>query len=116
MNGATFAREWEKAWNSHDLDQILEHYCDDIIFRSRKAIPITASGEIKGKSALRAYWATALVQQPDLRFRVREVFEGHLMLTITYHNHRGVLAAETLYFNEDGKVFQAAACYRNATT
>jgi len=29
---------------------------------------------------------------------------------ILYRNHRGVLATETLYFDADGRVFQAAAC------
>lgn len=33
------------------------------------------------------------------------------MMVITYENHRGVLAAETLYFGADGLVTQAAACH-----
>ena len=24
-----FAREWEKAWNAHDLEEILSHYSED---------------------------------------------------------------------------------------
>lgn len=107
-----FAEEWQAGWNSHDLDQILSHYSDDIVFRSRKAIPITGAGEIKGKAALRAYWSAALDLQPELRFRVQDVFEGHEMLVISYFNHREVLAAETLHLNADGLVFQASACHR----
>lgn len=109
-----FARDWEDGWNSHDLTRILAHYTDDIAFRSRKAIPITGSGTIAGKPALRAYWAAALDKQPDLQFKVQTVFHGHDMLVLTYTNHKGVLAAETLYFNEDGRVYQAAACHEAA--
>ncbi len=60
------------------------------------------------------YWSAALKRQPDLQFRVQDVFEGHKMLVISYLNHRGVLAAETLYFDEAGLVYQAAACHRPA--
>ncbi|MBB5515471.1 ketosteroid isomerase-like protein [Rubricella aquisinus] len=106
-----FARDWEAAWNAHDLDRIMAHYTDDIVFRSRKAIAHTGTGALRGKADLRRYWAAALNQQPDLRFRVQSVLGGHDMAVIVYLNHRDVLAAETLYFREDGLVEQAAACH-----
>lgn len=112
MDDRAFALEWEAGWNSHDLDRILRHYRDDIVFRSRKAIPLTGAGEVIGKARLRQYWAAALERQPDLCFRVRDVFEGHEMLVITYLNHRDVLAAETLYFDASGQIYMAAACHR----
>lgn len=106
-----FVKEWEIAWNSHDLDQILAHYHDDIVFRSKKAIPLVGSGEVRGKANLRSYWAAALERQPDLNFRVQNVFEGHQMMVITYRNQNNILAAETLYFDAAGLVCQAAACH-----
>ena len=30
-----FAAGWIAAWNGHDLDQILSHYTDDVVFRSK---------------------------------------------------------------------------------
>lgn len=114
MDATAFAKAWEDGWNSHDLDVIMGHYRDDVTFRSQKAVPLVGSGEIRGVPALRAYWAAALARQPDLRFRVQDVFEGHDMLVISYLNHRDVLAVETLYFDADGKVFRAAACHRSA--
>ncbi len=114
IDANAFARAWEEAWNSRDLDAILRHYRDDVVFRSRKAVPIVGTGEVHGKAALRAYWAKALERQPNLRFTVQDVFEGHEMLVITYVNQHGVLAAETLYFDASGLVFQAAACHRSA--
>lgn len=114
IDAKAFAREWERNWNSRDLDAIMSHYRDDVVFRSRKAVPIVGAGEVRGKAALRAYWASALERQPDLKFAVQDVFEGHEMLVISYRNQHGVLAAETLYFDSDGLVFQAAACHRSA--
>jgi len=111
MNGRAFAKAWEQGWNSHDLDVIMSHYREDIVFRSKKAIPLVGKGEIKGKQNLLDYWAAALKLQPDLKFLVQEIFEGHNMLVISYLNHRDVLAAETLYFDDKGQVYQAGACH-----
>ena len=36
---------------------------------------------------------------------------SHYSDHITYPNHRGVLAAETLIFDADGMVVQASACH-----
>lgn len=92
----------------------MAHYHDDGRFRSKKAIALVGTGETKEKLALSSYWAAALQRQPDLEFRVQDVFEGHGMLVISYLNQRGVLAAETLSFDADGKVIEAAACHRPA--
>ncbi|MFM8802009.1 MAG: hypothetical protein ACKOEE_15870 [Tagaea sp.] len=44
-----------------------------------------------------------------------DIAVGYRMLVITYLNHRGMLAAETLYFDTDGMVYMAAACHRPAS-
>ena len=112
MDYLAFAREWEEVWNSHDLDRILSHYRADIVFRSRKAAALVGTGEVRGLDALRAYWAAALERQPDLRFEIVDVFEGYEMMVISYRNHRGVLAAETLHFDADCMIYQASGCHR----
>lgn len=111
MDYLAFAKIWEAGWNSHDLDAITSHYRDDIVFRSRKAQDLMGIGEIVGVAALSEYWAKALQRQPDLNFRVDHVFEGFEMCVISYTNHKGVQAAETLYFDADQKVFRASACH-----
>ena len=111
MDSAAFARDWEAAWNSHDLDRILAHYSAGIVFRSRKALGLVGQGTLTGLPALRAYWAKALARQPDLHFTVTEVFHGHDTLVITYRNQKGVSAAETLRFDKSGHVVEASACH-----
>ncbi|MEO0362977.1 MAG: nuclear transport factor 2 family protein [Pseudomonadota bacterium] len=108
-----WAAEWAAGWNAHDLDRIMTHYAEEIVFRSRKAIPLAGAGEVVGKPALRAYWAAALDRQPDLRFTVEAVYGGHRTLVVAYVNHRGVRAAETLWFGEDGRAVMAAACHED---
>jgi ketosteroid isomerase-like protein len=111
LDYTAFAIEWEAAWNSHSLDRILAHYSEDVIFRSHKAMRLVGVGELKGKQALRAYWAAALEKQPDLSFVVVDVLQGYGMMVITYRNQHNVLAAETLQFGSDGTVIEASACH-----
>ena len=111
MDYATFAEDWEAAWNSHSLDRILAHYAPDVVFRSQKAMRLVGTGELRGKEALRGYWSRALDAQPDLSFVVVDVMHGYGICVITYRNHRNVLAAETLCFGADGLVVEASACH-----
>ena len=45
-----FAEEWAAAWNSHDLDRILTHYADDVVFSSPHIVRRLgkSSGEVYG--------------------------------------------------------------------
>ncbi|MEJ8654197.1 nuclear transport factor 2 family protein [Streptomyces sp. MS1.AVA.3] len=63
-----FAGEWVAAWNSHDLERILAHYTDDVVFASPRIVQLMcgSSGEVRGKDALRAYGGEGLRQLPDL--------------------------------------------------
>lgn len=65
-----FAREWIESWNTHDLDRILSHYTDDFEMSSPVITKITdeASGTLKGKNKIGAYWAKALQLNPRLHF------------------------------------------------
>lgn len=113
MDPQRFAEEWAEGWNSHDLDRIMAHDAEGIVFRSRKAAALVGQGTITGKAALRDYWRQALERQPDLHFTVQDVLVGHEMLVITYLNRKSVLAAETVIFNASGKVVIAGACHRD---
>lgn len=107
-----FAQDWIAAWNAHDLERILSHYADDFEMTSPFIIPIAGepSGTLKGKPAVRAYWARAMALIPDLRFELREVLVGVASITLTYQGARGP-AAEVFHFGPDGKVTRALAHY-----
>jgi ketosteroid isomerase-like protein len=51
-----FANEWIAAWNSHDLERILEHYEDDFEMSSPiiAALAGESSGKLRGKLAVGA--------------------------------------------------------------
>ena len=51
---AVFSREWVAAWNCSDVEAILAHYADDVVFVSPLAATATGSAEVHGKDKLRA--------------------------------------------------------------
>jgi glutathione S-transferase len=107
-----FAAEWLEAWNAHDIDRILAHYTDDVELSSPFVVSIAgeASGTLKGKDALRAYWTKALDLLPTLHFELVDVLSGVNFLTIYYRGHRGNVA-ETMHLDPSRKVRFATSCY-----
>src|SRR3954454_17595147 len=95
-----FARAWVKGWNAHDLDALMAHFTDDVVFTSPVAaqgVP-ESGGVLRGKGSLRAYWSAALARIPDLRFEVVGVYTGVDTLVLNYRNHAGGLVCEVLRF------------------
>jgi hypothetical protein len=100
-----FADAWVRAWNAHDVDAVLAHFHDDVVFSSPVAarlLPETG-GVVHGKAALRDYWVAALKIVPGLHFELLGVYGGESLLVINYRNERGRLVNEVLVF-DDGKV------------
>ncbi|HLY62961.1 MAG TPA: nuclear transport factor 2 family protein [Terriglobia bacterium] len=108
-----FARQWIESWNSHDLDSILSHYDTEVVLVSPAAAKILddPSGMVKGKAALRAYFARGLELYPNLRFELLDVMHGLSSIVICYKNQRGTRTAEFMEIGANGKVARVAANY-----
>jgi ketosteroid isomerase-like protein len=98
-----FADDWVHAWNAHDVEAVLAHFHDDVVFTSPIAARVLPDslGVVRGKEALRHYWTTALALLPYLHFDVIGVYQGESTLVINYRNHRGELVNEVLTFDGD---------------
>jgi ketosteroid isomerase-like protein len=109
---ARFAAAWAEDWNSHDLERILAHYTDDVVFASPRIVQWLGdpAGEVRGKEALRAYWKHGLELLPDLRFTVQDVRASVDTIVINYTNERGQAVAEVLTFR-DGLVCRGFGAY-----
>ena len=107
-----FSELWVGAWNAHDVESVLDHFDENVVFTSpvaAKLLPETA-GVIRGKSALRDYWTQALQHIANLRFVVEGVYEGIDTIVINYRNQDGGLVSEVLRFN-DGLVIDGHGTY-----
>ena len=65
-----FASRWADAWNRRAVDEILEHFHDDVVFTSPTALGVVGTPVVRGKDALRAYWNKAMSGIESLRFTV----------------------------------------------
>jgi ketosteroid isomerase-like protein len=107
------AQSWVAAWNARDLLGVLGHYSDDFEMTSPYIVQLTgdASGTLRGKAAVGAYWQKALEKFPDLHFESQQVLYSPNSVTLVYQSNRSGLAAEVFFVGADGKIFKAVAHY-----
>jgi hypothetical protein len=109
-----FAAEWVAAWNAHDLERIFSHYADDFemaspLIAERMGV---ASGRLKGKDAIRPYWAQGLAATPPLRFELISVFAGVDDIGILYRSvTRGRMVIERIEFDDALVAVRAEGLY-----
>lgn len=115
MDAKTFAKEWIASWNSHNLEDILSHYSDDIEITTPmiKMALGSNNGTLKGKNAVANYWRKALDKLPDLHFELYEITEGVGCVALYYKSVMERKAIELMFFNDEGKVCKMVACYTN---
>ncbi|HEY3978742.1 MAG TPA: nuclear transport factor 2 family protein [Streptosporangiaceae bacterium] len=96
-----FAASWADAWNAHDLERVLGHFAEDVVFASPVAAQLIegSDGVLRGKAALRDYWARGLRAIPDLHFTVLDVYAGVSAVVIGYRNQKGARVSEVLIFD-----------------
>src|SRR5438270_576444 len=108
----TFAHEWAADWNARDVERVLAHFDEDVAFTSPTAVAVVGVKTVRGKSALRAYWASALERIQTLRFTVDRVLwdERARELAIIYTsetNGQSKRVSENLTFGANGLVARA---------
>ena len=108
-----FAEHWVAAWNAHDLERILAHYSEAVELVSPVVVQLlgVADGTVRGKSALRGYFARGLEAFPQLRFTLERVAWGVRSVVLLYANQRGTRTAEFMELAPDGKVLRVVANY-----
>ena len=111
-NVEAFANRWAEAWNRRAVEAVLEHFHEDVVFTSPTALAVVGSPVVRGKAALREYWAAALARVGSLLFTVDHVLwdSARRELAIIYTSDidgRSKRVSENLTFDEDGRVVAA---------
>jgi hypothetical protein len=110
---ASFAEAWLRDWNSRDLDVILRHYAEDVVFRSPK-VALFTGGEtdtLRGREALRPYFTRGLAGRPNLKFEPMFTAEDLSGVALVYRGDDGSTAVETMSLNAAGEVAEARVFY-----
>lgn len=109
-----FADAWYRAWNAHDLDAIMALYAPPIEHSSPFIARYTndpACAPLRGKDAVRAYFARALERNPALAFHPLHLGVGVSTVNLVYRRMSGDLAVEVFFFDETGKVSRSISHY-----
>lgn len=97
----------EAAWNSHDLERILEFYSEDFVLssphvKSRMGI---AEGTLHGKEQVRQWWQRVLERVPDLNAELISVAEGVDSLAYVFKSsYTQKVVVSVFFFDENGKI------------
>ena len=108
-----FAARWIDDWNRHDAQMLLSHYAENVEYASPFVATLAKepSGILRGRAALERYIAAGLAAYPDLHFELRQVFVGVQSVVLHYRSVNDLLAAETLIFDNQGKICRVLAHY-----
>ena len=115
MEAKKFAKEWIESWNSHDLEDIMKHYAEDIEITTPmiKLAGGIESGSLQGKENVKAYWKKALDKIPDLHFELVDVTSGVDSVALYYKSVMNKMAIEVMFFDDNGLVIKMVAHYTN---
>jgi ketosteroid isomerase-like protein len=107
------AHGWIDSWNSHDIDRILSHYSEDIIFSSPFIVKLLGnqSGTIRGKEELKSYFLKGLQAYPELNFELNDILIGVDSITLYYKSVNNLSAAEAMILDSDDKILRVIAHY-----
>ena len=117
-----FAKEhidkWTKAWNDHNLKEILSLYSENIIFRSPKVklvYPDRTSVTITNKTELEEYFSLGLKRFPNLLFSPVGYFLKNQKVIFEYNgtsdNNIQWSVMEKFEFNTDGLISKSDVYY-----
>ncbi len=108
-----FADDWTRAWNSHDLEAIMSHYAPEVVLISPTAAKLLgdSSGTIKGKEAVRSYFARGLQAFPNLTFELLDVMWGISSVVLYYLNQKGTKTGEFMELDANQKASKVVANY-----
>ena len=113
LNFKALALDWIDGWNKRDIERIMNHYADDIIFYSPTVIKRwnIADGKITGRQKLKEHFLKGFEVAPDLHFEFVDLLFGTDGVTIIYKRESGQLAADSIVLNENGKAVMVKAYY-----
>jgi len=108
---AALGREWVAAWNSRDLERVLALYTEDSEMTSDRipALGFDATGTLRGKQNLRAYWGKALTLVPNLHFTLIDTYVSPDSVVVFTRTSGMRKICEYLRLDAAGKIRQGSA-------
>ena len=109
-----FAERWVSEWNRKDVEAMLTHFSDDVVFASPRAQAILGASRVEGKTKLREYWTRAISRVQTIHFALDHVIREGDRMGIVYVaeiDGRRMRAVEFLKFGDDGLIHEGEAMH-----
>jgi SnoaL-like domain len=109
----TLATEWIESWNRHDLESIMAHYADNVIFEANTVVNRwnRPDGQLHGAHELREHFRRGLELAPALHFELEAVLTAPSGYAALYHRDNGNRVLDVVQLNADNKASQVRAFY-----
>ncbi len=100
------ANHWITAWNSGNVEKILEHYAEDVVLYSAAAKRRwnAAEGKLVGKVAVGNHFRKAFDEIPEMKLEFMRILAGTEGVLLIYKRETGMMTADLVLFNENGKI------------
>ena len=110
------ADAWIESWNRHDLDAIMAHYADDVVFEANTVVSRwnRPDGTLHGAVALREHFRRGLDLAPTLHFNLEAVFTAPSGYAVLYRRDNGNRVLDVVELNEENKAVRVKALYADA--
>jgi hypothetical protein len=113
-------RRWTKAWNDHNIKEVLSLYSENILFSSPKVKSVytnRTSATITNKKDLEEYFCSGLKKFPMLHFTPVDYFLKNQKVIFEYNatpdNKIQWSVIETFEFNNDALIEKSSVFYGN---
>jgi ketosteroid isomerase-like protein len=100
------AKDWINAWNNGDINSLINHYADEVVFYSSAAKRRwnVHEGKLSGKDALENHFRKAFEEFPTMKITLRKLLQGTDGVLLVYERENGKMMADFVQFNDQGKV------------
>ena len=114
IDARSFAQQWISDWNRKDVEAVLSHFNDSVVFTSSRAKVVLGSARVEGKSRLREYWSTAIRRIQVLHFTLDYVISEGERMAIVYTakiDGKRMRSVEFLVFGDDSLIREGEAMH-----
>ena len=114
IDARVFADRWISDWNRKDVEAVLSHFSESVVFTSPRAKVVVGSASVNGKSSLREYWTKAIDRIQTIHFTLDYVISEEDRMSIVYIaeiDGRRMRCVEFMVFGDDGLVREGEAMH-----
>jgi hypothetical protein len=110
------AEDWIDAWNAHDLDRIISHYAENVVFEASTVVDRWGreDGRLIGRAEVREQFRKGLELAPNAHFTLEGVFLAPSGYAVLYSRENGNRVIDRVILDDEGLAARVTAFYAAA--